>query len=185
LVDNEFTTCDLKSYVTFESEVNTLDLHIVPSTTITTAHSLIIEFPTKTINDVLFFDDDLGTGLNSFDAIPFDLTSYNYITSMSCILIKGDNTVQLPAKIVCSNFNTDITPTKHLRFAFEVTNPTLQTDDMRFIPITIYSYDPLTLKKTNWNHLIDSFFVTDSNYFAATTPATTYTPTSLQFMQYN
>jgi len=51
---------------------------------------LIIEFPTKSTDGITFFENDLGTGLNSFDNIPFDLTKYNDITSMNCILIQGD-----------------------------------------------------------------------------------------------
>jgi hypothetical protein len=187
----------VKSYVSYEDTMNVIDVQIKPATQISTSHQLIIEFPTVGLNGYSLFNEDLGTGLASYDLIPFDFIEYTTITSSNCrnvivsdlslgsryvsTLFTGPrNLPELQYKYWYGNKYTSFHYRLDLRFAFEIKNPVLPANDQRFIPITIYSLD--TLRKTNFNVLKNVMFVQDAAlYMAIGTPAASFSPSTIAY----
>lgn len=94
------------------------------------------------------FQDDLGMGYSDYDDLKFDLFESS-ISSMDCKVYKGDSTNHQPVKIVCSNFNTDITSSMLNKIGFWVRNPS--TNVGLAIPVQIYSYDTYRARKDCWS----------------------------------
>lgn len=100
-----------------------------------------------------YFDEDLGMGYTDYSDLVFDMydTSGSAITSMTCKVTPGQRSNFQPVKIICSNFNTALTTSNVLRFGFWVTNPSVSRS--LAIPVTVYSYDQVYVKKNNWNFI--------------------------------
>lgn len=57
---------------------------------------------------------------------------------MSCKVYTGDASLRKPVRIVCSNFNTDLSTSMILRMGFWTRNP--QTDVSLAIPVELSNY---------------------------------------------
>lgn len=92
-------------------------------------------------------------GYVDYSDLVYDIydTAGSGISSMRCKVYVGQRSNHQPVKIICSDFNTAITTSNILRFGFWVTNPTVTRS--LAIPITIYSYDQVYIKKNNWNFI--------------------------------
>ncbi len=101
-------------------------------------------------------------GYDDYSDLVYDIYD-GTITSMSCKVYTGQRSKNIPAKVICSNFNSAITNAKILKFGFWVTNP--QVTRSLAIPVTVYSYDQYAATKTNWNLLENAF-----NMIMTTTP---------------
>ena len=88
-------------------------------------------------------------GYDDYDDLEFDLFECTGITSMECKVYTGDNQNNQPVKIVCSNFNAQLTTSTILKMGFWVKNPS--TDKGLAIPIQIYSFDTNNAKKDCWS----------------------------------
>lgn len=123
-----------------------------------------MEFPTIA-NDGLttLFDVDLGmgyldyaeVGVDVFDSAPYDVGGF-----MKCVFFLGSSTIHKPARLVCGNLNLGagtIVSGQILKFAIKIKNPT-STSQMS-LPIIIYTYDPITQFKTNFNLLDNAIYL--------------------------
>jgi len=85
------------------------------------------------------FANDLGTGLSDGTNIPIDILAAPFSEGfMTCRLIKGDQTNNMPGKIVCGNFASTISSGQTLFFALTLGNPSLSGSQIS-IPFFIYS----------------------------------------------
>jgi len=91
-------------------------------------------------------------GYKNYDNLVFDIFESG-ISSMDCKVYIGDTQTSTgnPTKIVCSNFNTNITPSITVKFGFWVKNPVVTKSVA--IPIQIYSYDQRYARKNVWTIL--------------------------------
>lgn len=149
-----FTTLNFYSTVTLPGEKNLIMVELTPSTLIDTNQQVVIEIPTVAIDGTALFDEDLGMGYIDYSDLVFDIYD-GTITSMTCKVYPGQRTANLPVKIICSNFNTQITTSSTLKFGFWVTNPTVTRS--LSIPATIYSFNQYYVTKNNWNFLESGF----------------------------
>jgi hypothetical protein len=69
---------------------------------------------------------------------------------MKCHIHHGHAPSGLPVKIVCGKFLRDITIADWLRFAIGIVNPTITAAQVS-IPILVYTQDPYTFARTNFN----------------------------------
>ena len=83
-----------------------------------------------------------------YDDLEFDLYE-STVSSMDCKVYTGDNQNHKPAKIVCSNFNAQITTASTLKFGFWVKNPA--TIVGLAVPVFVYSYDTYQARKDCWS----------------------------------
>lgn len=173
---HDFTQCVFKSYVTQPGAPNVVDLLVQPNTLIPSSHHLIIEFAIA-----YFQTEDLGTNLPSNQAIPIDIIDSDVVAAMDCKLLHGSIPANQPAKIYCTSFTNDIAPSNYLRFAFSLTNPTLSSP--AFIPVLVYSFDPLNHVKSNFNYLLDSYFISEA--ITPISASTVYSPTSYEYLMQN
>lgn len=67
---------------------------------------------------------------------------------MTCKVYTGDANNNQPAKIVCSSFGVILGTSHTVKMGFWVKNP--QTSVGLAIPVQIYSYDPLNIRKNVW-----------------------------------
>lgn len=70
---------------------------------------------------------------------------------MKCRIVQGDSTLHINAKIICSDFTSTLTTSEYLKFAFKIKNPSSIMISTASVPITIYSFDPSSGRKDNWN----------------------------------
>jgi hypothetical protein len=69
---------------------------------------------------------------------------------MKCRLLQGDVTLHQNARLVCSDFTSTLATSDTLKFAVKVINPASVAISSASVPLTIYSYDPLTGRKDNF-----------------------------------
>lgn len=111
------------------------------------------------------FADNLGNGqyvngdfvrVDVFDDVSDAFTPGDGF--MKCNILFGDYATGMPAKIVCGYFLQDITPAMKLQFALAINSPILASKQIS-IPLMIYTTNPLTFTRTNYN------LVTSAGYF--------------------
>jgi hypothetical protein len=119
------------------------------------------------------FSNDLGWSSTISDggSLPFDVFEcLPFITSfMTCRLFYGDYLRAIPAKIICGGFSQKVLAGQLLRFAFAITNPlpmTTGTLSQISLPIFIYSYDPYSFQKINYNTINVGAYVNNVNQFS-------------------
>lgn len=117
-----------------------------------------MEFPTKSNDGILLFDNDLGMNYLDYSwvrADVFDCTTYDVGDFMKCSFFLGSQTTGRAAKIVCGSLNlgaSTIPLGGKLKFAIKIKNPLVTTQ--KSLPIIVYTYDPVNHVKTNFN-LVD------------------------------
>jgi hypothetical protein len=103
---------------------------------------------------------------------PTPLTAGNDF--MKCHIHHGNQATGLPVKIVCGNFLQNIVIADWLRFAIGIVNPIIPAGQVS-IPLSIYSQDPYTFTRTNFNlvngagYIYDTSNILSKNGFATTT----------------
>ena len=146
----DFNLLNFVSTVSNPEELNMILVELKPSNTIDTNEQLVIEIPTVALDGTELFPEDLGVGYEDYDELEFDLYESD-ISSMSCKVYTGDKTNNQPVKIVCSNFNVQITTSRTLKFGFWVRNPSTLIG--LAIPVQVYSYDAYRARKDCWTML--------------------------------
>ena len=82
--------------------------------------------------------------------ITFDLFTDD-ISSMNCRFEPGCRSCPTPVRIICSEFNTDITTSKRLSAIFILKNPSISVLKSITSPVIVYSLNVNTGVKTNWD----------------------------------
>lgn len=152
----------MTSFVTSPGTFNLLWIDLSPTTTITAQHQIVIEFPTMATDGVTtLFDSDLGMSYLDYTEVPadvFDSPPYDVGGFMKCVFFLGSSAIHKPAKLICGNLNLGtITLGQILKFAIKIKNPVSSTQ--KSLPLIIYTYDPVTQVKTNFNLIDNAVFL--------------------------
>jgi hypothetical protein len=102
--NSRMTKYKVTPYTTSESEMNVFEMEFTPSVDLTAAYLLVFEFPTRLMDSRFsynYFDDDLGTGLQSGDKVPCSKMALDGggDVATTCVLKHGSRTRYEPAKI--------------------------------------------------------------------------------------
>lgn len=143
-----FRVANLISTVNIPSTPNLLLLEFIPANTIATTEQFVIEIPTVSVDGSPLFPADLGMGYEDYDDLIFDLYE-SAISSMDCKVYIGNVDTLEPIKIVCSNFNTQITTSTLVKMGFWTVNPSSAVG--LAIPVQIYSFDTYRARKDTWS----------------------------------
>jgi hypothetical protein len=111
------------------------------------------------------FDNNLGFQSKDGEVVPVDIFDSSPFDNgfMSCRLYFGDQLRSVPARLVCGFFAADIVYPQPFRFAFGFQNPSVNTQ--LSIPIIVYSYDPFSFKKHNFNLVNAAVYVYSATSF--------------------
>ena len=116
-----------------------------------------------------------------FDSAPLDNTF------MNCRIYHGDQTKGSPAKLVCGNLISSLTPGNTLKFAFGFVNPPKITPSVTpsqiSLPLIVYSFDPFYFQKTNFNLVNGALMITNEENILA--PNGYFNPASYQYQMPN
>ncbi|KRW99610.1 hypothetical protein PPERSA_03411 [Pseudocohnilembus persalinus] len=159
-----FTTAELQNYNYNQNDFTLLRVQVQPSTQIDSDDLLVIEIATQSADSEDYFDET-NVSYDTFDDITFDLVQTGTIVQCDCKYYKGSIVQKLGIKIVCTNFSDGTNPanfatTETLQFVFKIEQSvTSIADDLLYVPVFLYSFDPDTISKTNFNFFEHKFLV--------------------------
>ena len=91
------------------------------------------------------FENDFGLGYWDYRDFPIDIFDSGSFKNnfMKCKFYTGDRVNNKPIRVVCGNFQSQITNSDNLRFALKIKNPSSFSIGSVSIPLLVYSYIPI------------------------------------------
>lgn len=146
-------TLRVRSHVTLEKEWNLLSVQITPTNNIEPDHLLILAIPTAglpnsaTQSAVPLFTENIK---GEFARVRHEMINGTQL-SMECRYFSGSVALGEPIRIACSKFNQTVNDSCTVSFLLEIQNPDIDPAAEYFIPIEVYSYNPSTQTKLNYD----------------------------------
>ncbi len=179
VMGNAWSILDVRSYITWQNQVNYLDIRLDPNTNIAaTLQSIVIELPTKSNDGIALFSDGMHSTLNyaDFTQLSYQILAGVELSSMKCHFMRGYQTNGNPCKIICSQFGAAVSGIN--RFMLKITNPDISVAGTTLsIPLVIYSQNANSKAKSNYNVATEGIYVIDSTLQPAVIDGSAIIPT--------